>query len=195
MAITTTGKTRRFRRGIPTFYNGSQFRSRLEARWAAFFDLVGWEWDYEPTDLPGWIPDFVLFNIHGHFAVYVEVKPISCKEELHNVQDKIDHALPGTFERSSEVLILGMGPKQGWLRDTGSWNRWGVGPLEQYRLSEVEVPWRPVKACFDFCSADLDYRLRIIDLHDGNGFKDKDAEIALPYWRDAGNKVQWSIFN
>lgn len=45
-------------RGIPTLYAGTQFRSRLEARWAALFDLLGWPWEYEPIDLPGWIPDF-----------------------------------------------------------------------------------------------------------------------------------------
>jgi hypothetical protein len=33
-----------------------------------------WSWDYEPIDLNGWIPDFVV----GDFATgaYVEVKPI-----------------------------------------------------------------------------------------------------------------------
>lgn len=45
---------------IPTMYNGVQFRSRLEARWAAFFDLCGWRWEYEPFDLNGWIPDFIV---------------------------------------------------------------------------------------------------------------------------------------
>jgi hypothetical protein len=44
----------------PTLYNGTTFRSRLEARWAAFFDLAGWKWQYEPLDLPGWTPDFLV---------------------------------------------------------------------------------------------------------------------------------------
>lgn len=33
---------------IPTMYKGIQFRSRLEARWAVFFDTLGIEWEYEP---------------------------------------------------------------------------------------------------------------------------------------------------
>jgi hypothetical protein len=57
---------------IPTRYAGVQFRSRLEARWAAFFDLLGWRWDYEPMDMKGWTPDFLL---HLHEPVLVEVKP------------------------------------------------------------------------------------------------------------------------
>ncbi len=58
---------------IPTRYAGVQFRSRLEARWAAMFDLLGWRWEYEPIDLDGYIPDFVL-----QFAqpLLVEVKPL-----------------------------------------------------------------------------------------------------------------------
>jgi len=57
---------------IPTHYNGVNFRSRLEARWAALFDMLGWEWEYEPIDLPGWIPDF---KIKGTRNLLVEIKP------------------------------------------------------------------------------------------------------------------------
>ena len=32
---------------IPTTYAGVNFRSRLEAKWAAFFDIVAWQWDYD----------------------------------------------------------------------------------------------------------------------------------------------------
>lgn len=46
--------------GIDTVYNGIRFRSRAEARWACFFDSVGWRWRYEPLDLEGYIPDFVV---------------------------------------------------------------------------------------------------------------------------------------
>ena len=42
---------------IPTMFNGRQYRSRLEARWAAFMSLCGSKHEYEPLDLNGWIPD------------------------------------------------------------------------------------------------------------------------------------------
>lgn len=45
---------------IPTEYRNTRFRSRLEARWAAVFDLLGWRWSYEPVDLAGYIPDFLV---------------------------------------------------------------------------------------------------------------------------------------
>ena len=58
----------------PTRYRGTAFRSRLEARWAAFFDLAGWRWEYEPFDLKGWVPDFALIGADS--PVLVEVKPV-----------------------------------------------------------------------------------------------------------------------
>lgn len=36
---------------IPTRYAGCHFRSRLEARWAVFFDTLGIKWEYEPEGL------------------------------------------------------------------------------------------------------------------------------------------------
>ena len=35
-------------KAVQTEYNGYKFRSRLEARWAVFFDTLGIEYEYEP---------------------------------------------------------------------------------------------------------------------------------------------------
>ncbi|TCN68944.1 hypothetical protein [Acetobacteroides hydrogenigenes] len=61
-------------KAIPTFYNNIQFRSRLEARWAAFFDLMKWHYTYEPYDLEKWSPDFRLTTEAGN-TFLAEVKP------------------------------------------------------------------------------------------------------------------------
>lgn len=60
-------------KAIPTQYKGYQFRSRLEARWAVFFDRMDIEYDYEVEGYEvatgvWYLPDFKLNN------VYVEVK-------------------------------------------------------------------------------------------------------------------------
>ena len=34
-------------KAIETFYKGYHFRSRLEARWAVFFETLGIPWKYE----------------------------------------------------------------------------------------------------------------------------------------------------
>lgn len=51
-------------KAIETIYRGYRFRSRLEARWAIFFDAMGEPWEYEKEgfDLKGvrYLPDFWL---------------------------------------------------------------------------------------------------------------------------------------
>jgi len=84
----------------PTKYAGITFRSRLEARWAVFFDAIDVRWEYEPetfsTEWGDYTPDFRLglrLPVHGrlgetydretgtygrdltNFHTYVEVKP------------------------------------------------------------------------------------------------------------------------
>lgn len=63
-------------KAIETVYNGYRFRSRLEARWAVFFDALGIKYEYEAQgyDLgeAGWyLPDFWLPD----YKVWIEVKP------------------------------------------------------------------------------------------------------------------------
>lgn len=58
----------------PTEYNGYWFRSRTEARWAYFFDLIGADYRYELQgyELPhaNYLPDFWLPT----HELYVEIK-------------------------------------------------------------------------------------------------------------------------
>lgn len=70
---------------IQTRYKGYNFRSRLEARYAVFFDALGLEWDYEPEgfDLGSgvwYLPDFYLPTL----GVYVEIKPNTAQKHKCN---------------------------------------------------------------------------------------------------------------
>ena len=62
-------------------YKDTVFKSRLEARYAAFFDLAGWAWEYEPLVLNGWTPNFRVTFPCGHsecnatHILLVEVQP------------------------------------------------------------------------------------------------------------------------
>lgn len=74
-------------KAIETRYRGYRFRSRLEARWAVFFDALGVKWEYEKEgyELPSgrYLPDFWL--PYGPFGdpemagagFWVEIKPIA----------------------------------------------------------------------------------------------------------------------
>lgn len=61
---------------IETIYKGYRFRSRLEARWAVFFDQVHQKWEYEKEgfDLGNglwYLPDFYI----PEFDLWFEIKP------------------------------------------------------------------------------------------------------------------------
>lgn len=63
-------------KAIETKYKGCRFRSRLEARWAVFFDKVGIKYRYETEGFRKgklcYLPDFYLPDED----MYVEVKPL-----------------------------------------------------------------------------------------------------------------------
>jgi hypothetical protein len=77
-------------KAIQTFYKGFYFRSRLEARWAVFFDSLGIPWEYEHEGFERgedkYLPDFYLpetsIRGYGEKGCWVEIKPKS-----FNIQD------------------------------------------------------------------------------------------------------------
>lgn len=74
-------------KAIETIYSGYKFRSRLEARWAVFFDTLGikYRYEYEGYDLDGlwYLPDFWLHEEE----VFVEIKPLALtKQEVHKAE-------------------------------------------------------------------------------------------------------------
>jgi len=63
-------------RPLETSYRGYRFRSRLEARWAVYFDAMNWKWEYEPEgydlgEAGCYLPDFFLPPLDS----WAEVKP------------------------------------------------------------------------------------------------------------------------
>lgn len=72
---------------IETSYKGYRFRSRLEARWAMFFDRVGVTWTHEPQPLrvagEPYLPDF-LVSLPGGEVVH-EVKSL---HECNRIQPR-----------------------------------------------------------------------------------------------------------
>ena len=86
-------------KAIETIYpypDGYRFRSRLEARWAVFFDMLGIEYEYEKEgyDLgaAGWyLPDFWLPQVR----MWAEIKPseftIEEREKCRQLARQSDH--------------------------------------------------------------------------------------------------------
>ncbi len=72
---------------IETIYKGYRFRSRLEARWAVFFDSLGIKWEYEPEgiefdDGTRYLPDFYLPDSNQFF----EVKGVMSDTDMQKVR-------------------------------------------------------------------------------------------------------------
>ncbi len=100
-------------KAIETEYNGYRFRSRLEARWAVFFDAAGIDYQYEPEgfelgiacygDSDKYLPDFYLPGLD----VYAEVKGSdkALKADIGKMMDAVDfHTTPIS---DAGLIILG----------------------------------------------------------------------------------------
>jgi hypothetical protein len=85
---------------IETEYKGYRFRSRLEARWAVFFDALGIEYKYEPEGFEKvwgpetfrYLPDFLLTKSE----TWVEVKGSDeqLREERERMESFLDFGSP-----------------------------------------------------------------------------------------------------
>lgn len=87
-------------KAIETYYSGYRFRSRLEAKWAVFFDEIGVKYEYEPQgfDLGNglrYLPDFYL----PQFSYFVEVKGEN--DYLPEDMRKVD-----TFVKKSKMSVM-----------------------------------------------------------------------------------------
>ena len=104
---------------IQTSYKGYRFRSRLEARWAVFFDALGLKWEYEPEgfdlgEAGYYLPDFRVQTPQGTIRWY-EVKPTIASD------DGKFHAFIRAINRDADAAEFG--PR------TGERIRWQFGSL------------------------------------------------------------------
>lgn len=94
---------------IETYYNGYRFRSRLEARWAVFFDAMGIKYEYEPEGFVGaygepYLPDFYLSD----FDVYAEVK--GSDKQLYEAANKLEGVVDYQSTPISYAGLILLGP-------------------------------------------------------------------------------------
>lgn len=122
--------------GVPTTYRGVRFRSRLEARWAMVFSELDWRWEYEPIDLNGYIPDFILMFPAG--PVLVEIKPeFSVPDLIASAADKIDKSGWTTSNGNGAVILGGAVTldEDPWHPTAGAlgqwWDGWDAEPAQR----------------------------------------------------------------
>ena len=185
--------------GIPTQYKGIRFRSRLEARWAAFFDRCRWKWAYEPVDLAGYIPDFIVEFKYGEMLI--EIKPSRPSDDFEGVISKIENSgwkgasaiLCATWdEHSSFSVRVGVGTDK-FIEDNGIYSGYW-GDIVLCECAECKGPalvhvldWPKCLCCgfsgYDFSDEippDSWLKLRVLNY-----------KLRELWWAEAGNEVQW----
>lgn len=182
-------------RAIETDYRGVCFRSRLEAKWAAFFDLCSWGWQYEPIDLNGYIPDFVLQLPHD--PVIVEVKPELYLPDLLRYRKKVEESgwqheslIVGAciFNGSDdwpESAVIGIldqrceepGP------DSGDAHNWSPCVLEQCTKC----------GCLSFIHSEFTWSCRVNGCYEGDHYVNAlDYDSGFRMFADASRQVRWN---
>jgi hypothetical protein len=190
----------------PTTYKDVQFRSRLEARWAAFFDLAGWRWEYEPTDHNGWTPDFALIGKRD--IVKAEVKPIEwCGDDTaiaHEVLERDDlkkvrayvSSLSGTADDPPlfpDILILGCYPHFADIGMSGVClgaflsEKWGASTVD---IAFLAGGYEPQQIDFHAFYGSYGYRMGGQQHGDGH-IRSLDPDLVHHLWARAGNLTRW----
>lgn len=116
--MASSDDTTRGPRAIETAYKGYRFRSRIEARWAVFFDTLGVRWEYEKEGYElangaRYLPDFWLPDL----GCFVEVKGADPTPDERGLADQLSQ------EHGAPVIIvhgeIGSGPWPCWASDIG----------------------------------------------------------------------------
>jgi hypothetical protein len=168
---------------IPTLYRGRMYRSRLEARWAAFFDRLGWQYEYEPFDLGKWSPDFALTD---PFDALIEVKPAT--EPDLDLFDRVQ----GASRNGGAVIVTRVAPVVvNNLVEVGWWAA-SYMPVVVVWVTERDRP--AFRADFFSFTSGLE---SWVSGTIGHGPAEKlptvwnYAEHTMGLWADASNAVQW----
>lgn len=183
---------------IQRIYKDIKFRSSLETRWAIFFDLLEWEWTYEPIGIKNkeisWYPDFLIKGYDGD--ILVEVKPYSCLEEFREIYEtKYAESLNNTKYQLNEVLLLGnnifktgsthKGPYLGWIIERTK-HTWDEKIWSQY---EDAIFWYQ-DGKYGFASDNSCWHCRITNAYNGgSGINSPSYSQVFQLWIQAGNKV------
>lgn len=184
-------------KSIETRYSGCLFRSRLEARWAAMFDLLGWKWTYEPFDLNGWVPDFLLSPLTSEGSeVLVEVK--GPRSEWEAAKEKIVSA-----GGEIESLIVGCeGITDCYIGDIGEMYISLGEPQERGAKDSRQIWWqkavfgKDTHGFFDFAPEEGVFVQRLTGLYPGGShpfLSDAESREVKRFWGVAHERTRFTV--
>lgn len=128
-------------KAIETIYNGYRFRSRLEARWAVFFDEMGIKYEYEPQgyrldDGKCYLPDFYLPDLS--YFVEVKGKNDHLAEDINRISEFVR-------EYKTAIIVLSQIPYDKEAKGlywfpviwySAQYSRWGYGRHACFMVSD-----------------------------------------------------------
>ena len=159
---------------IPTMYRNRQYRSRLEARWASFFDRISWVHEYEPVDLGKWSPDFMISyryycNNNGKTPRLVEVKPLL------------------SFDASvARKMVKSAGARHDMLLTRISPTMIGQDLSIGWKWEALCQKWTDALLGWELCAA---YPI-MASCNEAKGISSKPT-VGSRFWSEASNAVQW----
>lgn len=185
-------------KAIETRYAGCHFRSRLEARWAVFFDHLGAPWQYEPQgyELPwrlslnyeetlSYLPDFWLPTP----LVWAEVKGILDEAEALRLLNAAAALSSGGGDGCGydndgrDLVVLGPIPT---AQDLAMPYRWSPTRLHMHKGNLLASPWI-YAGPHDGESIAGDYGgNRLKDILDGNDPIKVINQLLRPCWYEYG---------
>lgn len=152
-------------KAIETHYAGCRFRSRLEARWAVFFDHLGIAWEYEPQGfelspipasrikqmqqdqlrepepgdgdhLGGYLPDFRLPRLKAWFEVKGAYPPREEWTRLHRFSELVNERF---------FIAVGSIPNPSTIESSG--HPYDENSFEIYTYGDHHYAWTRCRWC------------------------------------------------
>jgi hypothetical protein len=183
-------------KAIPTRYNGLQFRSRLEAKWAAFFDEINWPYE-----------DFVMTEFYR--PLLVEVKPVIRWQQFKEHFERLN-----SCGWEGDILIAGthiFHPPHTYplIKDCqysllgafydALFNRWDFGLIFDCRgdhrsmgVGDLGITSANAGSVCRICS---EFERGVIPgCNDRIPVDDKCWFVSKDAWKRACNKTQWNFF-
>lgn len=181
-------------KAIETSYKGYLFRSRLEARWAVFFDALGLDWEYEPEgfELPDgtrYLPDFRLPKVMATGAAWLEVKPIISSDTWPSIKRAIDVAIAAN---TAFILAVGMPDRSSMLIVPNAQNTTPAIPWDQLpTYADAYAAARSARFEYGPMPTSVSERTALIDKPSaGDSVLEQLARLMPKVWNDVHQKVR-----
>lgn len=181
-----------------TVFDGQNYRSRLEAKWAAMFQFFGWEAEYEPSEINGYNPDFII---------KCSSKAYDCKNIIVEVKPSVlidDKMIEDTYNKYKDVkahiLILSDFP---FTDSTENYSYVTIGIGSQYLVDHHSCMHELyMKSIDDFGSYMISYDAMIFGKVERKQFLQTDytldfeeISVVKSMWKTACNRVMFQVKN